>query len=116
MMPAVPLDERLVVVGDAEVAGVEEDRVPRELRRPLERLGARRDLGGQEIARELDPLGIDADLEQPPALVLPQHLEAVHPPAQRHRPAVEEPERRRHSRCLASVSAIRHSGWKSVIR
>ncbi|PYQ56622.1 MAG: hypothetical protein DMF53_25030 [Acidobacteria bacterium] len=100
-MAAVAFDEGLVVVGDAEVAGVEEDRVPVELRRPVERRGARRDLDRRGVAFEDDPSGLDADREQPLPLVLSQDLEAVHPAAQRHGPAIEEPEERRYSPAIA---------------
>jgi hypothetical protein len=94
-MATIPFDERLVVVGDAKVAGIEQDRMLRQLRGPRERRGAGRDLDRRGVALELDPPGGDADREQALPLILPQHLEAVDPPSQRQRPAQEEPERRR---------------------
>src|SRR6185503_2702314 len=96
VVAAVALDERLVVVGDAEVARVEEDgaiaRAAAQLLGHRQGLGVRRDLHGRWIALEHDPLRADADREEALPLVLAEHLEAVDAPAQEDRPAMEQPE------------------------
>jgi len=96
VVPAVALNESLVVVGDAEVPRVEQQRLAGQLGRRRQRFGPRRHRHRRRVALEHDPRRRDPLRQEALALVLPQHLEAVDASAQRHRPAVEDGERPRH--------------------
>jgi hypothetical protein len=72
-------DEGFMVVGHAEVPGVEQQAAAGELARALEWRRARRDLDRRRIALEHDALARNALLEQPLPLVLAEDFEAVDP-------------------------------------